>query len=61
MIALGDRQSGKLIGVALWEDEEALRATKEAASRIRDGVGDATGGTVADVEEHEVTVFEVSS
>ncbi len=60
-IALGDRQSGKLRGVALWENEEALRATEEAASRIRSGVAEATGGTVADVEQYEVTLFEVSS
>ena len=60
-IALGDRQSGKVRGVALWESEEALRATDEAASRLRGGVADATGGRVADVEQYEVAVFEVSS
>lgn len=58
-IALGDRQSGKLLGVALWESEEALRATEEAVSRVRSGAADATGGTVASVEQYEVTVFEV--
>lgn len=60
-IALGDPQSGKLRGVALWESEEALRATEETASRIRGGVAEATGGRVADVEQYEVAVFEVSS
>ncbi len=60
-IALGDRQSGKLLGVALWESEEALQATEEAVSRIRSGAAEATGGTVAGVEQYEVTVFEVSS
>ena len=60
-IALGDRQSGKVRGVALWESEEALRATDEAASRLRGGVADATGGRVADVEQYEVAVFEVQA
>jgi hypothetical protein len=60
-IALGDRQGGKLLGLALWESEEALRATEEAASRIRGGVEEATGGTVAGVENYEVSVFEVPS
>ena len=60
-IALGDRQSGKVRGVALWENEEALRATDEAASRLRGGVADATGGRVADVEQYEVAVFEVQA
>ncbi len=27
-VALGDRQSGKVLGVAFWESEEALRATE---------------------------------
>lgn len=58
-IALGDRQSGKLLGVALWESEEALRATEEAVSRVRSGAAEATGGTVASVEQYEVTLFEV--
>jgi hypothetical protein len=55
-LALGDRQSGKVLGVALWESEEALRATDEAAARIRGGVAEASGGaaTVASVEDYEV-------
>ena len=28
-VALGDRQSGKLLGLAFWESEEALQATRE--------------------------------
>ena len=60
-IALRDRGSGRVRGVALWESEEALRATDEAAARIRGGVVEATGGTVASVENYEVVVFEASS
>lgn len=61
-ITLGDRQSGKVLGVVtLWESEEALRATEEAAARIRGGAAEATGGTVAGVENYEVAIFEVSS
>jgi heme-degrading monooxygenase HmoA len=59
-IALGDRQSGKLLGVALWENEEVLRATEEAVARVRSGAAEATGGSVAGVEQYEVTVFEVA-
>ena len=50
-----------MLGVALWDSEEALRATEEAAPRIRGGVEEATGGTVASVENYEVAIFEVSS
>ena len=61
IIALGSRQSGKLQGVAFWESEQALRATDEAVVSVREGAAEATGGTVASVEEFEVSVFEAPS
>ena len=60
-VALGDRQSGKVLGVAFWESEEALRATEEAVSSVRSGVAEATSGTVAGVEQYEVLVYEAPS
>ena len=59
LIALGDQQSGKVLGIALWESEEALRATEETAARIRGGTPEATGGAVAGVENYEVGILEV--
>jgi heme-degrading monooxygenase HmoA len=59
-VALRDRGSGKVRGLALWESEEALRATDEAAARIRGGVQESTGGTIASVENYEVFIFEAS-
>ena len=60
-VTLVDRQSGKQLAVALWESEEALRATEEAVSSQRSGVAEAAGATVAGVERYEVAVFEVPS
>ena len=60
-LALGDRQSGKVLGVAFWESEEVLRATEEAVSSVRSGAAEAAGGTVAGVEQYEVIVFEAPS
>ena len=60
-VALGDRQSGKVIGVAFWESEEALRATEEGVSSVRSGAAEAAGGIVAGVEEYEVLVNEAPS
>ena len=60
-IAVRDRENGRLRGLALWESEDALRATDEAAARIRGGVEESTGGTIASVENYEVLVFEASS
>ena len=60
-IALGDRQSGKMLGVSFWESEEALRATHEATSSVRSGAAEAADGIVAGVEEYEVFVNEAPS
>ena len=60
-VALGSRQSGKLQGVAFWENEEALRATDEAVVPVRQGAAEASGGTVVSVEEYEVFVNEAPS
>ena len=60
-LALGDRNSGKVVGVAFWESEEALRATDEAVSSVRSGAAEAAEGTVSSVEEYEVFVNEAPS
>jgi heme-degrading monooxygenase HmoA len=60
-VALGDRHSGKLLGVAFWESEEALRATEQAVSSARSGAAEAADGTVVSVEEYEVFVNEAPS
>lgn len=61
MIALADRQTGKTLGVTFWENEEALRASEEAANRMRENSADAMSDTIADVERYEVGFFEMSS
>ncbi len=60
-VALGDRHSGKVLGVAFWESEEALRATDEAVSSVRSGAAEAADGIVAGVEQYEVFVNEAPS
>jgi heme-degrading monooxygenase HmoA len=60
-VALGDRQSGKVLGVSFWESEEALRATEQAVSDVRSGAAGAADGIVAGVEQYEVLVNEAPS
>jgi heme-degrading monooxygenase HmoA len=60
-VALGDRQSGKLLGVSFWESEEALRASDETASSVRSAAAETADGIVASVEEYEVLVNEAPS
>jgi heme-degrading monooxygenase HmoA len=61
IIALTDRQSGKLLGITFWESEEAMRATEQDANQLREESAEAGGGTVAGVERYEVGLFELES
>jgi heme-degrading monooxygenase HmoA len=61
MIALGDRQSGKTLGITFWESEEAMRATEEDANQLREQSAEAVGQQIAGVERYEVDLFEVES
>lgn len=60
-IALGDRQSGKVIGLSLWESEQAMQASEELGDRTRSESAEAVSATVAGVERYEVGLFEMSS
>ena len=60
LIALGDRQSGTVLGVTLWESEEAMRASEQEADRLREESAEASNQAIADVERYEVALFEVS-
>ncbi len=60
-IALGNRQSGKLIGVSFWESEKAMQDSEELGDRTRSDTAEATSDTIADVERYEVGLFEMSS
>jgi heme-degrading monooxygenase HmoA len=61
MIALGDRQSGKTMGITFWENEDAMRASEEEANRLREDSAEASGQEQAGVERYEVGFFEVES
>jgi hypothetical protein len=50
---LVDRKGGKLLGIALWETEEALHAADETARQLRAGAVErgATAEPIAEVYE----------
>jgi heme-degrading monooxygenase HmoA len=60
-IALGNRQSGELIGITFWESEKAMQDSEELGDRTRSDTAEATSDTIADVERYEVGLFEMSS
>ena len=53
---LMDRTSGKLLGISLWETEEALRASAPVAQRLRAGAEDRGAMGMPIAEEFEVTI-----
>jgi hypothetical protein len=60
-IALSDRQSGTLLCVVLWENEELMHSLEEVLSRTRGGISHPPGGAVVGAENYAVSIFEVSS
>jgi hypothetical protein len=59
-IVLGDRETGKALGITLWENEKAREASDAKARQIRPRVEQETGGTMRSVERYEVLFFDVS-
>jgi heme-degrading monooxygenase HmoA len=56
-VFLVDRQAGAIIVISLWEDEEAMRASEEEATRVREEV--TRPGETASVERYEVAMLSV--
>ncbi|HZA12448.1 hypothetical protein [Mycobacterium sp.] len=55
--ALVDRASGRCIITTAWETEEAMRASAEKASQLRDRAAQQLQGSVEKVEEWEIAVL----
>jgi heme-degrading monooxygenase HmoA len=54
MIAFGDRTTGKMMAITLWETEDAMKASEEGANHLRAATSDATSARIASVERLEV-------
>ena len=53
---LVERHSGKHLTITLWESEEAMRASEQAANRLRSEDAEAAGAMVKSVERYEVVL-----
>ncbi len=51
---MADRSTGKLVGVAFWQDQAALEGSMGAVNPMRTEVADAMGGKVVSVESYEL-------
>ena len=54
MLILADRQGGKVLGISLWEGEESMGASEEAAYWFRTYSAEAASERVTNVERYEV-------
>jgi len=57
-LILTNEESGKMLAVSLWESEQQMHATDEAAHWFRIFGAEAVGGTGTDVETYEVYAHE---
>ena len=55
---LVDRERGTIIAVSVWQDEDAMRASEDEATRVREEVKGA--GETATVERFEVALLNVA-
>jgi heme-degrading monooxygenase HmoA len=61
-ISMSDRSSGKGISITLWETEEDMRASEEAANQVRSSTLAELGITAPpSVDRMEVTYIEVNA
>lgn len=58
VLTLADRSSGKTLSVTLWESEEAMKDSEEAAKKIRQDAVSALGEEILSVERFEVVLDE---
>jgi heme-degrading monooxygenase HmoA len=54
LLALLDRDAGKMIAITFWESEEAMRASEEAANRLRESTANAADEEIVGVDRFEV-------
>jgi heme-degrading monooxygenase HmoA len=57
---LFDRESGRSVSITLWETEEDMHASEEAALRARTESAEASGDVVVGVERYEVALQELN-
>ena len=55
IVAFADRSSGKLMAITLWESEDDLRASEEAANALRASAAQVGSAQILGVERLEVT------
>lgn len=58
VISMGDKHSGKAVTLTFWDSEESMRASEEAANRLREQAAEEMDENIAGVDRFEVYVHE---
>jgi hypothetical protein len=59
MLALANGETGDVLAVTLWETEQAMKDSEEAANRLRSQAAEASGGQQpVGVDRYEVLIDE---
>ena len=58
-LVFGNRETGNVIGVTLWESDKAREASDVKARAIRPRVEQESGGTMRKVENYDVLFFDI--
>jgi heme-degrading monooxygenase HmoA len=59
LLALGNRETGDVLAATLWETEQAMKDSEEAANRLRAQAAEASGGQQpVGVDRYEVLIDE---
>lgn len=58
---LFDRETGRSLSITLWETEADMKASEEAASRVRNESVRAAGDAVVSVEHYEVALADLET
>ncbi len=58
---LFDRESGRSLSITLWETEEDMKASEDAALRARTESAKAAGEVIVGVERYEVALQELNT
>ena len=61
LLRLSEREGAKTLVITLWADEDALRASGDAGSRLSELTAETVGVTRKALEEYEVTLFDVDA
>jgi heme-degrading monooxygenase HmoA len=59
LLVLVDRDRGREVTITLWEDEDAMRASEQAADRLRRDSAASAGQTIASVDRYEVALLDL--